>query len=234
MAWDFRLAFSQCPPDKPRLLAGDGAEATLRALLATLLQACAKRAVAAAASLDRFTRKGVAFAVGGNIGDTEVDAENAFGFDGGRFGLTDRDGKRELAVLIKQIDLSKAWFACEVSALVGAAIQSYLGSAVHGCQAGIGDPFETEHALVIDDSRVGSENVTDGFVRTVGFQHLANGTNGQLRGQAELVPARVIAGGVKRNLPEGFLCKGDFADPVAGGVELAEHLKKCNSLLAAG
>ena len=169
MAWDFRLAFSQCPPDKPRLLAGDGAEATLRALLATLLQACAKGAIAAATSLDRFTRKGVAFAVGGNIGDTEVDTQNAGGFQCGRFGLTDRDGKRELAVLVKQIDLSEAWLACEVSALVGTAVQSYLRSAAHGCQAGIGDTLETEHALVVNDSRVGAENVADGLVRTVRF-----------------------------------------------------------------
>jgi hypothetical protein len=44
----------------------------------------------------------------------------------------------------------------------------------------------------------------------------------------------MITGGMQGNLPEGFFGKGDFADPVAGGVELLEHFQQCGSLFTAG
>ena len=219
-----------CPMDKPRLFAGDGAEPSLCTLLAAPLKRSTELPVTTAAILYRFTRKGVAFAVGGDIRDTEIDAENARGFDGRRFRLTNRDGKRELSVVVEQIHLADVRLACQMFALVGAAVKTNLLSALHRCHAGIGDTFKTEHAFIVNYSREGAEEMADRLVGAVTIEHFADSANNQLRRQSKLLAAGMIAGSVKRNLPKGFLPEGDFTDPVAGGVELPEHIEECNGL----
>ena len=165
-------------------------EEAFRRLCSLALKLCSEFCVAFSESVQVLPTPGLSVGVYGYVSDSEVYAEPLLSVVRWWFWNVNDDGEVEDAVSEGEVCLSPD--SVEPPRLVGAVLN---GDDFPPLQGQYGHPvgsLPTEDALVVDYGSVLPEGWFDSLVPLVGFSHLADGSDGQLRGQAILAPNVVV------------------------------------------
>jgi hypothetical protein len=200
------------------LLAPSSVKQPARAARAELLQATADAAEPLPHPFELATRVERAVAVGGNVLDAKIHAEKAFGLGRGRGRCLNCDGEVPAVVAEQQVGLPES-AGLKLGSLFAAVGETEAKAAVDSGQFGGGDPMQLEAASIVDDRSPRPEEVLHRAIRLVAVADLGDGADGQLSGQAELSPQRVIGEPVEVKGPEGLRLPGNLGKPIADDVE---------------
>src|SRR3990167_1032643 len=202
---------------KAGLPSRQGLQPLLGAACAATLQATPVLVVAPADALDGVAGVGAAVAIGGQVHDAEIDAEERFGFYGRAVWQVDRGVEVERAVTQDEIHL--ALDAVEPFALVGAVEQADAFPAAERQQANRRRSLETQDAFVVGHGAVRAKYRALGLVAAKALDGLPDGAHGHLRRQAESLAQLVIAAGLNRWGAEELRLEPDAGRVRRSGVE---------------
>src|SRR2546428_2965233 len=153
-------------------------EMALRTLCPPLLQTLAQDMMALARLLNVFSAKCLAFTIGSQIDNAQINTERFIGGDRLRGGNSQRHRKIEGAVAIEQVCLS---FDAPHTGLLIAPDQERHEYTTRKCQQGDGSQaLKGHHTLIIDDSAFRLKGGLDALIALVGFTSLADAPNSQL------------------------------------------------------
>ena len=215
---------------EPRLLPGEFDEPPLGGPATDALQNPAALGVASADTLDVSTGIDLTVTGGGDIDDTEIDADPVARLE--LFGLWDvaRRGQHPLAAHEAEIDptLSEGeQIALLLTGDVADPHPAFEGPDRHHVLA-----FEAEDAVIVGLGGVGAEDGRDFAIDLEGVSDLGDAAHGRLRRQAELGASLDVGQLVEIELPEDARRKAFGRDGRARLVAAFERRPKDDSLLA--
>lgn len=200
--------------------AADGARALALALPAgrRALERAPGRGVALAAPLDVVAGMEITVAGGGDVGHTQIDAEEV---GGGRLrpvGKVDRHQQEPLAVAAAH-EVALANGGAEALGLIAAHHQRHGHTAGQGQQRDAIQPLEAHHALVEGHRRQGPEARALGLVPLVRLADLRDAAHRHLRRQAEPLAQRGVMSLLERDLVSQLRRKRLARQPVGARIE---------------
>lgn len=192
-------------------------ESAPRPFRSRFLQAAAMIASAAAHSLDRFARIRMAFAVGGNLNDAEVNTQNTIRLNQRRVRNADRSHQVEVAIDKGQITF--ALLKSKKAALILTANKRQFQATCHRPDAHL--PFvrvPSQDTGIVGNRAQWLKCSLGALVQFVGVSDLADSTNNDLRGQPRFGALSRVLALVQRVLPKGLVLPSPCAETIANGV----------------
>ena len=214
---------------EPCFFAGELLEMSLRALGSTALKISSEFGVPLPDFIDLFT--GVVFPVAiiGEILQSQVHAERSHWIKGCFLGGVDCGCEVEDAVSEEEVRLSLE--AIHSSPLIFSYSDGNLDTAFEGEYGGIYETLPAEDAFVVDHSPVRPELAELVFIPFVGFDDLADGSDGHLGAEPVLLPNPVVDELVKSPLVGEFVVVGYLGYVVTCLVERLHSSQKKSVLL---
>ena len=211
-------------PFEPRLFSRETLEMTLRTLGPTALKVCFESGVSLSDLIHLFSRVVFPIAVIGEIHQAQVYAQCSNRIIGGFFGGVDSSSKIENAISEKKICLSLE--SVHSSLLVVSYPDGDLDTSLEGEYGGVFESLPAEDPLIVNHCTVSPELAEYVLVSFVGFDDLADGSNGHLGAEPVLLPDPVVDELVESPVIGESVLVGYFGYVVAGLVEPFHSLKQ--------
>ena len=128
---------------------------------------------------------------GSQIDDAEVQTDSSLGLDGRRFRHLHSQADEEVPLAIQKISLSSNSFRIDAEIRSGDKGDSL--PPFQGQNADLIGACEAQNPLVVNNSGVFPEDVEGFPLSFIGFRHLADGSDGQLGGEAVVSPDTPVA-----------------------------------------
>jgi len=171
--------------------------------------------------------------VGGNVLDTEVNAQHALNVL--RYGFLNIAGSKQVETATQIAKVRFALLGFEEGGLMLTANERYqhsTGSSPNRNRALVNVP--AENPLVVGNRAGRLESALALLVQLVGIGDLGNGTDGHLRRQARRSSERIVELFLKRPLAERLVLPYPLANLIADGVSLGKSVAQCLGLFGRG
>lgn len=176
--------------------------------------------------------EGLSVAVGGDVLETEIDAEKTARVE--RFGISDIDHnqKEELSIAVEKIGLSA--HPVEPGLLIGSGDPRHDLAPVERQDRDPVRPLPGQNALVVDDGPMRPEARPNGFIPFVDFRHLGDGADGHLGRETKAGAGVSVDELLQLDLVGAAMRVSDFRDGVASRVETFHRPEQRGGLLGRG
>lgn len=192
-------------------------EQTTRRLRAFGLKLASKLAVAITNIFNCLTLVNRLVAINGDVGNTEIDAQEPFNVQ--RVRLINVADSEQIKLAINTSQIGFALLGLQQSPLVFTANKRDYLSSVH-CPDRNRATWQTpvEHSIIVSNAAEWLESAKGFLVQLISVSHFGDATNNNLSSKIELFSDRMVNKLVKRELTEGFLVPRLLTDLITSSV----------------